>query len=208
MHTAHLNTVCASVSVATTRCHSHGGSQMNKFEQVSSDHHQMSLAEGGPKMNKFEQVSTDDHQRSLMGGGVPRSDVWGYPTWPFLGRGGTLPCDLSPWCIWCYLALPQQTDAYENITFPQLHLGAVIKTNKIFLINQLIKNDWLQAEFGKGYFVVFCESPKNNNTNIPSNSMTLWRSKIFFLVTNNLSDLFQKEFKYLESYGPASFILL
>ena len=53
---------------------------MNKFEQVSSDHHQMSLAEGGPKMNKFEQVSADDHQRSLMGGGVPRSDVWGYPT--------------------------------------------------------------------------------------------------------------------------------
>ena len=74
---------------------------------------------------------------------------------------------------------PQKTDAYENITFPQLRLGAVIKTNKIFLINQLIKNDWLQAEFGKGYFVVFCESPKNNNTNIPSNSTTLWRAKYF-----------------------------
>ena len=51
MYTAHLETVCVSVSVATTRCHSlEGGGkvdpQMNKIEQVSSDHHQMSLAGG------------------------------------------------------------------------------------------------------------------------------------------------------------------
>ena len=35
------------VSMAT-RCQYHGGSQMNKFEQVSSDHHQMLLV-GGPR---------------------------------------------------------------------------------------------------------------------------------------------------------------
>ena len=38
MHTTGLETVRVSVSVATTRY-----PQMNKFEQVSSDYHQMSL---------------------------------------------------------------------------------------------------------------------------------------------------------------------
>ena len=34
-------------------------------------HHQMSLAgEEGPQMNKFEQVSSDHHQMSLIEGGV------------------------------------------------------------------------------------------------------------------------------------------
>ena len=50
MRTASLETVRASVSVTTNRCHSMvggGESQINKFEQVSSDHHLMSLA-GGP----------------------------------------------------------------------------------------------------------------------------------------------------------------
>ena len=42
MRTARLETVCASVSVATTRCCSwERGPQMNKFEQVSGDYHQM-----------------------------------------------------------------------------------------------------------------------------------------------------------------------
>ena len=47
MHTARLETVC--VSVVTTRCYSGrlGGRFSNdKFEQVSSNHHQMSLAVG------------------------------------------------------------------------------------------------------------------------------------------------------------------
>ena len=46
MRTTHLETVRVSVTVATTRCHSWGCPQMNKFEQVSSDHHQMLLAGG------------------------------------------------------------------------------------------------------------------------------------------------------------------
>ena len=50
MHTARLETVCASKSVATNRCHGGWGwwlgLQINKFEQVSSDHHQMSLTWG------------------------------------------------------------------------------------------------------------------------------------------------------------------
>ena len=49
MHTACLETAHALVSVATTRCHSLENTQMNRFEQVSSDHHQMSLA-GGPQV--------------------------------------------------------------------------------------------------------------------------------------------------------------
>ena len=53
MHTARLETVCASVSVATTRCHS-GDPQMNKFKQVFSDHHQMSLVGGVEYWIHFE----------------------------------------------------------------------------------------------------------------------------------------------------------
>ena len=44
MRTACLQIVCA--SVATTKYHSHEGPQMNKFEKVSGDGHQMSLAGG------------------------------------------------------------------------------------------------------------------------------------------------------------------
>ena len=48
MHTAHFETVPLSVSVATIRCHCRGGGwvspEMNKFEQISSGHHQMSIA--------------------------------------------------------------------------------------------------------------------------------------------------------------------
>ena len=45
MHTTRFETIHASVSVATTRCHSLGlGSEMNKLEQASSDYHQMLLA--------------------------------------------------------------------------------------------------------------------------------------------------------------------
>ena len=72
MRTTRLEMVRASVSVATTRYHTQGVPHMNKFEQVSSDHHQMSLP-GGPNMNKFEQVSSDHHQMSLAGG-IPQ--VW------------------------------------------------------------------------------------------------------------------------------------
>ena len=44
MHTARLKTVCASVTVATTRC---WGGVRSPNKQVFSDHHQMSLAGGG-----------------------------------------------------------------------------------------------------------------------------------------------------------------
>ena len=89
MCTARLEIIRPSVSAATTRCCSCGaGPQMNKFVQVSSDHHQISLA-GGPRSNVC---------------------VWGG------GRGGTLPslpCDLSHVT---YPPSPTgQTHACENI---------------------------------------------------------------------------------------------
>ena len=49
MHAARLETLCASVSVATSRCPSQGGPQMNKLEKVSSDCHLMALAGGGAR---------------------------------------------------------------------------------------------------------------------------------------------------------------
>ena len=64
---------------------------MNKFEQVSIEDHQMSLAgvqgRGGP-VNKFEQVSIEDRQMSLAGVQGRGSHVsclkWG------VGGGGTV----------------------------------------------------------------------------------------------------------------------
>ena len=44
MDTTCFETVHASVSLATSRCHSQGGLQMKTIEQVYNEHHQMSLA--------------------------------------------------------------------------------------------------------------------------------------------------------------------
>ena len=66
---------------------------------------------GGPQMNKFEQVSSDHHQMSLAG--VPMSDGWPYPTWHFLR--GTPPCDLSHDALDVISPTCKQTDACEHI---------------------------------------------------------------------------------------------
>ena len=95
MHFTHLETLPASVLVAPDVAP--GGPQMNKFGQVFSDHHPMSLAE---------------RARCNVQGTFPR----GYPTmWRI------------PWCIWCYLSPCEQTDACQNTTFPQRYLRAVMK---------------------------------------------------------------------------------
>ena len=67
-------------------------------------------------MNKFEQVSSDDHQMSVAGGRY---------TGLMSGGGGTLPCDLSH-DAFDHTYPREQTDACENITFPQLRLRVVI----------------------------------------------------------------------------------
>ena len=69
IHTIHLETIHASVSVATARCHSERvwvGPQKKQFEQVSSDDHQMSL--------------TGARSPGLMSGGGFRSSglIWCY----------------------------------------------------------------------------------------------------------------------------------
>ena len=52
MRTAYLETVCASLSVATTSCRSGGRvPQMNKVEQISSGHRQMSYHVTYPMMH-------------------------------------------------------------------------------------------------------------------------------------------------------------
>ena len=45
----------------------------------------------GPQVNKFEQVSSDDHQLSVAGGGghIPRSDVGGGVMSPVLMSRGS-----------------------------------------------------------------------------------------------------------------------
>ena len=85
MHTTRLETVHASVSIATTRssrCHSEGGG-LSKWTSLNmskeSDHHQMSLAGVG-------------WGSPICLGGYPTKLSRGYPTmWPI------------PWCIWWYL---------------------------------------------------------------------------------------------------------
>ena len=68
MRTARLKNRNASVSVATTRCHSAGvgGIQMNKSKPVSNGHYQMSLQGGGGPQVGCPWGS---------GGMLPRSDV-------------------------------------------------------------------------------------------------------------------------------------
>ena len=97
-------------SVATTKCQYQwegGGLQVNKFEQVSSDDHQMSVAGVGP----LQWWAPDVNSR-----GYPRSDVQ--------GEGGTLLCDLLHDA--CDVTAPNRmTDTCENITFLQLRWRAV-----------------------------------------------------------------------------------
>ena len=78
MYTARLETACVSVSVATTRYwpweEREVGPQMNKFEQVSSDHHwMMSLAgEGGSGGGKEEREGRGSRRKGKgegVGGG-------------------------------------------------------------------------------------------------------------------------------------------
>ena len=122
----------ASVSMATTN-RGRSTNVRKKFEQVSSDHHQMSLARGGGSPN--EQVWTGlqwSPTDATSRGWVPRSDVQGhgrvegYPTWPFLWWGGGYPAMWPiPWCIWCFPPHShEQTVACENITFLQTYLRA------------------------------------------------------------------------------------
>ena len=60
MRTAHLPTVHASVAI------------------------RRQYWEGGGPMNKFEQISSDDHQISLAGGSTPAREVFPMP----MSRGG------------------------------------------------------------------------------------------------------------------------
>ena len=99
MRTVRLLIIC--VSVVITRCQ-----------------YQWGWGRGDPEMNNTEQVSSDDHQMSAAGvSGYPRFHVGGVPynvTYPMMH-------------VMLPIPLPcKQTDAFENMTFPQLLLRAVI----------------------------------------------------------------------------------
>ena len=82
---------------------------------------------GGPEVNKFEQVSSDGHQMSPVWrrSEVPRKE----------GGRGKEALDSAMQCIVgnVYLKLsPEpcgQTDTTENITFPKTYLRAIIISN-------------------------------------------------------------------------------
>ena len=114
----------------------------------------------GPQVNKFEQVSSDGHQISIAGGYLPRSDVQrgkGYPLMSDAQRsgrryplrsdvqeGGGTPYHVT-YSMMCVMYLPptphthtrintpvdgqmkddRRLDACEYNTFPQLRLRAV-----------------------------------------------------------------------------------
>ena len=74
----------------------------------------------GPQVNKFEQVSSDDHQMSVAGRDPQIGCLgWGEGSPGLMSGGrGTLPCALSNDA--CDVG---QTDACESDTFPQLRFG-------------------------------------------------------------------------------------
>ena len=98
----------------------------------------------GPQVNKFEHVSSDDHQRSVADrvgtlvpyqGGVTQVPGWGHKylgpmsgQWETEGRVGAVMSNTS-WVMVTWEPR-EQTDICLNITFPQLRLRAVM----IFLI--------------------------------------------------------------------------
>ena len=93
---------------------------MNKYEQVSTDHHQMPLA--GWRVSVPRPDIPGEGKREGGRGLVPRSDVWGegvtyLVTYPMMHL--MLP-NTPP-----SLLTDRQTDTCENITFPQLRLQAV-----------------------------------------------------------------------------------
>ena len=63
----------------------------------------------------------------------------GYRTWPG-GRSGYPTVWPIPWCIWCYPSL-WTVDAYENITFPQLSLQAVMKKQCLSITPGMVQNE-------------------------------------------------------------------
>ena len=103
-----------------------GGHQVNKFEQVFSGDHHMSLA-WGPHVKKFEQVSSDGHQISV--GCV--SYVGGTYNEVRCIMGNIHMGDLLSWT-------DRQTDKIESVTLSQLRWRAV----KMILTGLCQKRNW------------------------------------------------------------------
>ena len=101
MHTARLETVHVSVSVATTRCHFWGWVSPAEVTADGGYHHQMSLAGDGYH-----------YQMSLA-----EERGWGIPGRSWVAYLCHDACDISkPPPPHTHI----MTDTYENITFPQL----------------------------------------------------------------------------------------
>ena len=106
-----------------------GGPQMNKFEQVSSDHHQMSLAgEGVPGLRSSCGWSIWIPCLMSRGQGVgPRSDVY--------GEGHcTVRSNASMVMItWDTPPMNRQSNTCKNITFSQLCWLKVISIHHLLM---------------------------------------------------------------------------
>ena len=95
-----------------------------RFRRPHVLHNQMSalVGIGGPEVNKFEQVSSDGHQMSLAKG-----MVLGGPEVPCPGLGGGGVLRVCPCKVRSNGNPPfGQADTYENITSPQRRWRAVI----------------------------------------------------------------------------------
>ena len=92
---------------------------------------------GGPQVNKFEQVSSDHHQMSVAGGIgylglMSEGEVLRYPG-P-ISRGVGVPYHVTSPTTW----VPRgQTHACGNITFPKLRLRTVL--NKTITIKDIFE---------------------------------------------------------------------
>ena len=87
----------------------------------------------GPQVNKFEQVSNDDHQMSVAGRVVcPRCDVWGGEVVEGtqvlrVGNTGTLPCTLSHHT--CDVASPATPLVLNRMTLPSRNFARHLKVH-------------------------------------------------------------------------------
>ena len=180
------DTYCLFASIATTRCHSQRGPQMNKFEQISSEDHQMSLA-GGQSQAQGCQVWCQ-----LEGGWEHGCGQRRFPGLIFGGRGlySEVQCIMSNDHIgtpvnrqtnrhkWKhYLLATSSAGGNESNAYSQVHVAMELWNFRFYYF------------IWECLFVCFCQAsgiPGNSLTNLFCQRKSTWVSTCDTNTHNNL----------------------
>ena len=120
-------------------------------------------------MNKFKQVSSFSHQMSLAVGSGPRGpctgrsnvwEVWGQ------GRGSCIVRSNALWVIITLVSSREQTDTAKNITFLQLCWQTAIKIRGDMKLREILDLCWIRRDVSMGgvFFYLFISSCRPTQT--------------------------------------------